>query len=59
MIDNIDELITQIKIFQKGDSIHIKNDEVNYKIYYRYDKVIELLSEIAKMKKENYYETRT
>lgn len=59
MIDNIDELITQIKIFQKGDSIHIKNHEVNYKIYYRYDKVIEILNEIAKMKEENYYETRT
>ena len=58
-MDNIDELITQIKIFQKHDSIYIKNHEFNYKIYYRYNKVIEILNEIAKMKEENYYETIT
>lgn len=58
-MDNIDELITQVKIFQKHDYIYIKNDKINYKINYRYIKVIELLSEIAKMKEENYYETRT
>lgn len=53
-MDNLIDLINELKIFQKADYIHVKDKKLSNNIYYKYDKVIELLEEIEKIKKEDY-----
>ncbi len=56
MIDNITSLIENIKTLQKGDYIHTKNHEKANKIYYKYNKIMEILKEIEDTKIKNFHE---
>ena len=53
-MDNLIDLINMLRIFQKADYIHVKDEELSNNIYYKYDKAIELLEEIEKIKEEDY-----
>ena len=53
-MDNLIDLINTLKIFQKADYIHVKDEKLSNNVYYKYDKVIELLEEIEKIKEEDY-----
>ena len=56
MINNIPSLIENIKVLQKGDYINTKNHEKANKIYYKYNKVIEILEEIENTKMKDFEE---
>ena len=53
-MDNLIDLINMLKIFQKADYIDVKDEKLSNNVYYKYDKVIELLEEIEKIKEEDY-----